>query len=70
MQGKDVLTFCGSSVQRRPPEKTSELRKTTSAWLVETSEMLEHTREWLGNALGSLTDSLWGGSGSGVEETL
>ena len=39
---------------------TSELRKMKSAWLEEASRMLEHTRERLGNTLGSLTNSLWG----------
>ena len=52
MQGKDDLTFCGSPVQRRSLEKTSELRKTTSAWLVEASGMLNT----LGDGLGTLWD--------------
>ena len=58
MQGKNELTFCDSLVQRMPLEKMLGLRKTTSVWLVEAFGKLEHTWERLGNALGSLTDSL------------
>ena len=47
IQGRGGPTFCGSPVQRMPPE----LRKMKSAWL-------EHAREGLGITSGSLANSL------------